>query len=625
MSHQQISHQMLLNHIDVNDVNDVKDDMPAPCELTNLYADLEFFQSAPANGGPPLFEQLFKKHTKMREGMGSSDMLRALFEHPTIDTDLLKKRQNAILSPSPLTIQRFAEFETDMMWVWQLTHGDDEDAQTLMNSAYVSNWILGRFMNRSSTLVGASNIYRIFVAPTLGILTPIVYIIVPYIVLRLKLKIPMRLRDYLQLMYKLVMSSHKTGTPLQRLSRIGSMALSLVLYFQGVFSNIQTSSMLRRVCNTAVQRASKLQRFASTVLEMWKDAGSHACDLMKGTPWEKVLEKNPSPEEVWIAKGSKTHRNVKNINSGLFMAAASYGPDLVFLRKAASSEKALSSLWVRACALDALGTLIDARKSMKLKRVSFLNLAAPHLVMKGLWYPGIAKGAVPNDWSFTGEERNAILTGPNAGGKSTLMKAVLVATLLAQTIGITSCKEGMEMQPFGSIASHINVPDSQRRGESLFQAEMQRVKGCVDLLQNAEKRGLPALVVIDEIFSSTNPVEGVAGAYATAQRIGSFACALSIISTHYGYLARLARNGRMVHGSQKFRAFQMPVKIREEDNTILVAPYKLKEGVSRQYVALELMRNSGVDQEILADAIAVKNDIINQSKPVLDRARLVKE
>jgi DNA mismatch repair ATPase MutS len=94
---------------------------------------------------------------------------------------------------------------------------------------------------------------------------------------------------------------------------------------------------------------------------------------------------------------------------------------------------------------------------------------------------------------------------------------------------------------------------------------------------------------------------------------------LSIISTHYGYLARLARD------KKKFRAFQMPVKLRDEDNTILVAPYKLKQGVSRQYVALELMRNSGVDQEILAEAIAVKNDIISQSKPVLDSTRLVKE
>jgi DNA mismatch repair protein MutS len=154
--------------------------------------------------------------------------------------------------------------------------------------------------------------------------------------------------------------------------------------------------------------------------------------------------------------------------------------------------------------------------------------------MKGLWYPGISsQSAVTNDWSFTDEDRNAILTGPNAGGKSTLMKAVLVATLLAQTIGITSCKEGMELKPFGAIASHINVTDSQKRGESLFQAEMQRIKGCVDLLQSAEKRDLTALVVIDEIFSSTNPVEGVAGAYATARRIGTFKCALSIISTHY--------------------------------------------------------------------------------------------
>lgn len=576
---------------------------PTTCELTNLYADLEFFQTAPANGGPPLFEQLFQKHFQMRESMGASTMLHTLFQHPTIDTNILKKRQDALSQPLSPKRGNLSEFESDMMWVWQLTHGEDEDAQTLMNSAYVSNWILGRFLNRSSALVGASNIYRIFVAPTLGILTPITYIIVPYIVLRLKFKVPMRIKDYLQLMYKLVMSSHKSGTPMQRLTRMGSMALSLVLYFQGVFSNIQTSCMLRRVCNSAVQRASKLQKFAATVIELWTDVGSRACDLMRGTPWESVLTASPSAEELWIASGSK--RRCGRVGK---CAVANYGPDLVFLRRAASSDKALSALWTRACALDALGALMDARQSMALQSVSFVSDKRPHLVMRGLWYPGITRSAVTNDWSFTGDDRNAILTGPNAGGKSTLMKAVLVATLLAQTIGITSCKEGMELQPFGAIASHINVPDSQKRGESLFQAEMQRIKGCVDLLQNAEDRGLTALVVIDEIFSSTNPVEGVAGAYATALRIGSFKCALSIISTHYGYLARLAKD-------PGFRAFQMPVKmkIRDKDNAKLVAPYKLKPGVSHQYVALELMRHSGVDTEILANAIKVKNQIIKSS------------
>jgi MutS domain V len=609
MSSIDVSHQMLLYQQGTSTPNEEDIKKISSCELTNVYADLEFFQTAPANGGPPLFEQLFDKHFHMREGKGSSIMLRELFEHPTINTDILKGRQQAT-SISPSLFQNrgiFKECEPDMMWTWQLTHGDDEDSQTLMNSAYVSNWILGKFLNRSSTLVGASNIYRIFVAPTLGILTPITYVIVPYIVLRLKFKIPMRIRDYLQLMYKLVMSSHKSGTPMQRLTRIGSLALSLVLYFQGVFSNIQTASMLRRVCNSAVQRATKLQKFATTILDMWKDVGSHARQLMKGTKWESIVMTDPSSDEIWIAGGGLRKANCKKF------IVSNYGPDLVYLRRAAASEKGLSTLWVRACALDALGALIDARMSISLQPSKFVDTRGshpPHLVMKGLWYPGI-RSAVTNDWSFTGNNRNAILTGPNAGGKSTLMKAVLVATLLAQTIGITSCKEGMEIQPFGSIASHINVPDSQKRGESLFQAEMERIKGCVDLLQNAQTRGLPALVVIDEIFSSTNPIEGVAGAYATARRIGSFKCALSIISTHYGYLTRLAKDNAS-EGS--FRTFQMPVKISDNKDVKLVAHYRLKPGVSHQYVALEIMRNSGVDNEILTNAIAVKNDILNASK-----------
>eukprot|EP00798_Chlamydomonas_sp_ICE-L_P014366 gene14366-biopygen23416 len=221
--------------------------------------------------------------------------------------------------------------------------------------------------------------------------------------------------------------------------------------------------------------------------------------------------------------------------------------------------------------------------------------------------------AVENDWAFD-TVRNALLTGPNAGGKSTLMKSVLLSVLMAQTLGLAPCRGGMSLSPFGVICSHINVPDSQVCGESLFEAEMKRAKECVALLERARADGRFALVVMDEIFSSTNPVEGISGAFATAKKLATFDNAVNIISTHYTYLAKLAMVKKEGSDGFLYRAYKMPVVM---GCGTIGKPYRLKPGISTQFVALEIMRASGFDNDIVENAIKVKDTMIREPRFIL--------
>jgi DNA mismatch repair ATPase MutS len=251
-----------------------------------------------------------------------------------------------------------------------------------------------------------------------------------------------------------------------------------------------------------------------------------------------------------------------------------------------------------AYALDTLLSIPRARATMGATWAEFVATEGSSkalLDVRGLRHPCLAGGdAVENDWCLG--ESNALLTGPNAGGKSTLLKATLAAVLMAQTLTIAPCSGGCRLTPFSYLSSHINVPDSAGR-ESLFEAEMHRAKRNLDTL-SALAPGRRALIVMDEIFSSTNPVEGIAGAFAVARRLAAHPGALCIISTHYTYLCKLERETGGL-----FLNFRMPVGDTDK--------FKLMRGVSRQYVALELLRRSGFDEGIVSDAIEVKRTLLS--------------
>ena len=196
------------------------------------------------------------------------------------------------------------------------------------------------------------------------------------------------------------------------------------------------------------------------------------------------------------------------------------------------------------------------------------------------------------------------------------MKSLLCAVLMAQTLTVAPCRT-CRLTPFAMVASHLGVAD--RAGSaSLFQAEMARALGVLSSLSALEAgaHNSKALVVLDEIFSSTNPVEGIAAAAAVARRLAKHPGAISVVSTHYLHLGRLlgrrryARYGMPVH----FEKVGSNLEEHSEGPALLRYPYRLERGLCRQHVALELMRRAGFDAEVLDDAIGIVASLENGAK-----------
>jgi DNA mismatch repair ATPase MutS len=276
-------------------------------------------------------------------------------------------------------------------------------------------------------------------------------------------------------------------------------------------------------------------------------------------------------------------------------------------------------------ALDALLSLLRLADEPGYCQVRCIAEGPPAYDARGLWHPCLDQGTVVRNRVRLGSETGRpgmVLTGPNAGGKSTLLKAMMIAALTAQSLTIAPCSIGMSLTPFAFLNSHVNVPDCKGRA-SLFEAEMYRARANLQALQDmrsSSSQGF-SLLILDEVFSSTNALEGVAGAYAVAKRLVTHGDCICAVSTHYQYLCLLAKRTGL------YRNYRMPVRFahgRQSPAKEIIYPYRLQRGVCDQFIALDLLRKHKFDPELLRDAEDVKEELLRQrhGKRAEDSTRL---
>ncbi len=230
----------------------------------------------------------------------------------------------------------------------------------------------------------------------------------------------------------------------------------------------------------------------------------------------------------------------------------------------------------------------------KFPRYNF-NSNEPFIKATGLWSLYVNKNEqVINDCNL--DKPNAmILTGPNTSGKSTYIRNVMLAVLMAQSLGITCCNS-LYFTPFSNLFTYLDIPNIARNKESLFEAEVHRCLEFCKIIENIPSNKF-TFTIMDELFTGTNPEEGIASSYSVSEYLGHFTNSIIIITTHFHQLTELAKEYPNKFINKRFAV------IRNNDGTFH-RPYKIEDGVSYQNIAIELLRNKGYDSVIIERAIS---------------------
>jgi hypothetical protein len=188
-----------------------------------------------------------------------------------------------------------------------------------------------------------------------------------------------------------------------------------------------------------------------------------------------------------------------------------------------------------------------------------------------------AAKCVRNDVQVCGETRVLLVSGSNMSGKSTLLRAVGINTVLAMAGAPVRAKR-LLLTPM-HVGASIRVNDSLQEGSSRFYAEITRLRQIFDLATGDP----PVLALLDELLQGTNSHDRKIGAEAVVRGLIARG-AIGLISTHDLALTDVAGSEvRNVHFEDEFRDGKI-----EFD-------YKLREGVVTKSNGLELMRSIGLE------------------------------
>jgi len=262
-------------------------------------------------------------------------------------------------------------------------------------------------------------------------------------------------------------------------------------------------------------------------------------------------------------------------------------------------------VWLKALSvlteLDCLGSLatVSGQSAGLMCRPQFVEDGQQLLELTGMRHPTVAaqtgtelKNFIPNDTLLSSHERILLVTGPNMGGKSTLLRQTAIACVLAQ-IGCYVPAESFRLSVVDRIFTRIGASDRILEGQSTFFVEMGETKSILDAATSR------SLAIVDELGRGTSTFDGYSIANAVLRYLTDVKRCRSLYSTHYHMLLDDFRE------TPGIGLFHMASKQEEENVTFL---YKFKRGECPKSFGINVARMAGLPEKVLQRAMAVSGE-----------------
>jgi DNA mismatch repair ATPase MutS len=214
------------------------------------------------------------------------------------------------------------------------------------------------------------------------------------------------------------------------------------------------------------------------------------------------------------------------------------------------------------------------------------------------YYPSFMNGTpIKNDVSL---EKNIIITGPNASGKTTMLKTTTLNIIFSQQFGC-GFYDTATIKPYTHIHSYLNIPDTSER-DSLFQAESRRCKDILTSIQSTDKgTGTEAhhLCIFDELYSGTNYKDATKSATSFLKYLSKNKTVDYLLTTHYTLVCK------NLESNKRIQLCKMDVEVLEGGEFVYL--YKMKKGISEIEGGVNILKEMDYPDEII-------NSIMNEKE-----------
>lgn len=375
--------------------------------------------------------------------------------------------------------------------------------------------------------------FKIWIFPVLGLMTPLLLLISPYIILQTVFGMNIPWEMYIQMMKQLVLGVN--GNEPWTIKHYLQIFWTLASLGQGIVQPFMTSYHTAKVDKTVIRRGTALIKIHTTVSSIYNKFKK--LGVMKDCPL--IIPEIPTDVREVVAWMNEEPAGIKIIK--LLMGR-------ITILTTLANDRAWSPVtWAGDLTLTNLSDLAISPS----KRVT------SDVIIQG----------------------HTLLTGPNRGGKSSSLRAILQQVILGQVFGFTKDAQGA-WNPFYTVLTRLKSRDTAGK-ESLFEMEVRNASRMIHSVRASSRN---SLILIDELFHSTNPPDAEISARIFLDQLWVLPKVKSIISTHIFTLCE--------DPPANIKTLCCPATINSEE--VISYTYTLREGVCSVSSVSEVLRESGL-------------------------------
>lgn len=507
--------------------------------------------------------------SKLPSLKGGSKLLKSIIRTPLNDNNILSQRQKININIPDESIDILKKYEEDVLWIYTLNDEIDQDLS--VNLLFLSTYFIN-YLNYYRPFLDLLHLYKILIVPCMSLLYPLSLFYTPYYYLNYSLKLNLSITNYVKMIFNIFKVLFKSSGNIRKdIIKLISIFIYVFIYIYAIYQSFELANVIYKTRNKLLKKIEGLSKFINEAISIIN---------INEDNWKSYLLYD-------IKDFNRVHNNLTNFQPTI--------NNVYKIWKSKEIKDDISILLKIIYTIDISNSITNLKKSGNWCIANYTD----ETKIWGIKNP-LLLNSVSNPVSLN---KNLIITGPNAAGKTTYVKSITANIILAQTIGIVNAIKA-NILIYDAINTFMRITDILG-SKSYFEAETEY---CSEMIKKASDYSInnkKALFIIDEPLHSTPPLEGMSTAYAVAEYIGNLQGIRIIITTHFHKLIELEQ-------TNKDKFINLSTSAYLDKNNKYAFTYKINRGYSKQCIAIELLEKQKFPQIVINSAIEMKEKLCNE-------------
>ena len=545
----------------------------------HIITDLELVKTIDASGCKPIYNYFFNNDNDVSE-----KLIEQVADYYTTDVDFITQNQELLKSYKGCD-KKYTTYSPNygnIMEIWNEIKCETD----FKEKYYYIDWPMLEFLNKSEHFLQFMSMYNL-ASPIISLLIPVFILIVPFFIIKFK-GLDLTVNEYIEVL-KVLAQSHAIGKLFTQFNDVSLnekiyLLISAAFYFFSIYQNVTVCLKFHNNMIKIHKHFDEISNYIDYTIKSMDNYLIYSSDLTTQNVFNNVLrEKKQILENLKKKFAFITEYNVTSVKKiqeigHILKYFYELHDDLVY------NEVIMYSLGFNGY-VDCIEGLQKNIEERKINYSAFVKSKGKAQFKNNYYGPLKDENPIKNTIKF---KKNIIVTGPNASGKTTILKSTLINIILTQQFGC-GFYDSAQINPFKYIHCYLNIPDTSGR-DSLFQAEARRCKDILDLIKTNEDE--THFCGFDELYSGTNPDEAVTSSTAFMNYIIKNPNVHCILTTHFIKVCKkLQKNKNIINCHME----------TEKKDNMLIYKYKLVDGISDVKGGVAVLTAMDYPKEIISN------------------------